>query len=104
MMIIEGEVIEGMGLARQLGFPTINVTNDLKIEPNLYLVNHKKHGKGSAIVMKNYCEIHFLDTPENVESHMQCEILDSIFNEETLPSEGRVLRVLYDGIMNERKR
>ena len=45
-MEIKGEVVVGLGLARQLGFPTINVTNDLQIEPNLYLVHHAKHGRG----------------------------------------------------------
>ena len=103
-MEIKGEVVVGLGLARQLGFPTINVTNDLQIEPNLYLVHHAKHGRGSALVTQRFCEIHFLDTPENVESHMHCEILDSVFNEESPPFEGALMRVLFDGLMNERKR
>ena len=101
---LKGEVIKGIGLASKLGFPTINITNDLNIEPNVYFIVHKHHGLGSAIVMKDYCEVHFMDEPQNKEEYLECKILKGIFTEGKEPNEGTVARLLYDGVLNERTR
>lgn len=103
-MVIKGKVVRGKGLARTLGFPTVNITNDLNIQSNVYFINHKVHGIGSAIVMKDYCEIHFIESPSNVESYIECDVDGVLFDEDDPPREGLLSRVLYDGIMNERKR
>ena len=102
-MILEGTVIKGLGIARQVGFPTINITNDRVIEPNLYEVHHKEHGYGSAFVMNNSAEVHFLDEPSNVETILSCRILRGFFKENQEPETGTLLHVLYDGVMKERK-
>jgi FAD synthase len=104
LMILEGTVVKGMGIARQIGFPTVNITNDNGIEPNLYAIHHEEHGYGSAFVMNDYAEVHFLNEPGDIEEILSCEILKGLFKEDTVLPTGTLIHVLYDGIMKERKK
>ena len=100
---LEGMVVKGLGIARQIGFPTVNITNDNGIKPNLYSVHHEEHGYGSAFVMNGSAEVHFLNEPGDIEETLSCKILKGLFKEDKEPQTGTLLHVLYDGLMKERK-
>ena len=85
-----------------MGFPTVNITNDAGIEPNLYAVHHEEHGYGTAFVMNSGAEVHFLNEPGDIEATLSCRILRGLFKGDREPTAGTLLRVLYDGLMKER--
>lgn len=101
---IEGKVIRGMQLSRKIGFPTINISNEARVTPSLYLISHKEYGKGSALVLNRYCEIHFINDLEFKDDWLQVNVTQDLIHPHYPPIEGTGFRIFWDGIMKERAR
>ena len=107
-MIIEGRVIPGMKLARKLGIPTINITNDLKIQPSIYIVSHNLLGTATAFVLRDYCEVHVHAFPYGVEPaegdafSLKIE-QDVLAHVNHIPKRGTLFALLVKGFLEERR-
>lgn len=92
MLEIKGKVKSGLGLARQLGFPTVNL--DIRSRDcGVYIVKEDDYGDGVAFVMPNLTEIHFLSKPETIKTHLQCKVINKID-----PPDNGILDYFYKGI------
>lgn len=91
-MVIEGKVIRCLGMASQLGFPTINI--DIRsTDCGVYQVEHDEYGGGVAFVMPNLTELHFLREVDFTENHIACRVVTKIE-----PPENGILDYFYRGI------
>lgn len=76
--LIFGEVFKGVGLSSKLGFPTINIHNESKTHPGLYIVCHKTFGMAHAQITPDAAEIHFFKEIEFSDQYLKCEIVNKI--------------------------
>ncbi|MCH1473528.1 MAG: riboflavin kinase [Bacteroidia bacterium] len=97
MDYLHGNVRKGIQLSRKLGFPTINVDNDMwgKDEYGAYIVNHIQYGDGIAFVMPSLAEIHFFNNIFFNDNTINVKIIRKI----NPPSTG-VLHHFYKGLEN----
>lgn len=92
---ISGSVTKGIGLASKLGYPTINIKNELNINNGVYAVKHSVYGNGVAFVFGDKSEIHFLDTIDFKEIELSCDIIQKI----SPPNRGGgILDIFYKGL------
>ncbi len=79
-MYIQGIHETGCGVStREFDWPTVNLTNDLKVKPGVYKVKHEKYGKAIAMVYTEYCEVHFLNYIEHKNGeHFTLKIVDDM--------------------------
>ena len=57
---IGGRYRKGAGIARKMGWPTVNITNCNRVKPGFYKVSHPTYGDGFALVYTRVCEVHFI--------------------------------------------
>jgi FAD synthase len=91
---MRGKVFKGIGLASKIGFPTINIINELNIESGLYLVNSSQYGNGVAFALPHICEIHFMKDLEFKDDYLECSIIQKV----QPPNTNGVVDVFYNGI------
>ena len=90
--MIRGQAQNGLGMARQLGYPTVNLYQKSD-NCGVFTVNDKTHGPGIAFVMPNLIEIHFLSEITHPVEHIECDVLHKID-----PPENGVLDYSYRGL------
>ena len=83
---------DGLGIARQLGFPTINLYHPSD-NCGVYLVCEKEYGLGAAFVMPNLTEIHFFNPVESPKDELEYELLSKL----EAPENG-ILDYFYKGL------
>jgi FAD synthase len=76
--LVFGEVFKGLGMSAKLGWPTINIKNESKTDAGLYIVCHKKFGRGHAQITPDAAEIHFFKEIEFFDQYLKCEIVNKI--------------------------
>jgi len=90
--MIKGQVSSGLGLARQLDYPTVNLYQESD-DCGVFLVEDKEFGKGVAFVMPNLTEIHFFSKITQHVNQIECEVLNKI----NAPENG-ILDYFYKGL------
>lgn len=90
--MIKGQVQSGLGLARQLGYPTVNLYQESD-NCGVFAINDKTHGPGIAFVMPSLTEIHFLAPVQGPIDEIEAEIVDWID-----PPEHGILDYFYKGL------
>ena len=90
--MIKGKRSNGLGLASELGFPTINLYVESE-DCGVFIVDCSAHGLGVAFVMPNLTEIHFFEPVEDPADDIECEILYQI----EAPENG-ILDYFYKGL------
>ena len=77
--MIKGKTSKGMGMARQLGFPTANLNRTAKTNKcGVYTVEDKNYGKGLAFVMPSLTEIHFFNPIDEPIEEVDCKIIAKV--------------------------
>jgi hypothetical protein len=101
---IKGKVIKGYGIAKLIGWPTINILNETNTFPSIYYISHNIYGQGVAIVLNKSIEIHFLKTVNNfTDEYISVDILFNLFKDNIKAIPDNVIGILYKGILEERK-
>jgi len=90
--MIKGQVQSGLGLARQLGYPTVNLYQKSD-NCGVFVIDDKNHGPGIAFVMPSLTEIHFLTPVHGPIDEIEAEIVDWID-----PPENGILDYFYKGL------
>jgi len=90
--MIKGQPQSGLGMARHLGYPTVNLYQKSD-NCGVFTVNDKTHGPGIAFVMPNLTEIHFLSEVTQPVEQIECEVLNKIE-----PPENGILDYFYRGL------
>lgn len=90
--MIKGQISSGLGLARQLDYPTVNLYQKSD-DCGVFLVEDKEFGKGIAFVMPNLTEIHFLSKITQPIEQIECDVLNKID-----PPENGILDYFYKGL------
>ena len=90
--MIKARRSDGLGVARQLGYPTINLYHPSE-DCGVYLVREKEYGLGAAFVMPNLTEIHFFNRVESPKDELEYEILSKL----EAPENG-ILDYFYKGL------
>jgi len=98
LSVIEGSTSKGLGVASQLGFPTINLyqTSD---DCGVYMVADDDLGIGVAFVMPELTEIHFLGSVDNPPDYISCRVLQKI-----PPHPNGILDYFYRGLEHDSSR
>jgi FAD synthase len=94
--MIKGQVQSGLGLARQLGYPTVNLYQE-SYNCGVFVIDDKNHGPGIAFVMPRLTEIHFLSSVHGPILEIEAEIVDWID-----PPENGILDYFYKGLACDR--
>lgn len=90
--MIKGRVSRGLGLARQLGYPTVNLYQESD-NCGVFVIDDKVQGPGIAFVMPSLTEIHFLMPLLGSVEEVEAEIVDRIE-----APEGGILDYFYKGL------
>ena len=90
--MIKGRVSSGLGLARQLGYPTVNLYQESD-NCGVFVIDDKVQGPGIAFVMPKLTEIHFLTPITEPIEEIAAEIVDKIE-----PPENGILDYFYKGL------
>ena len=90
--MIKGQVQSGLGLARQLGYPTVNLYQESD-NCGVFVIDDKVHGPGIAFVMPRLTEIHFLSKITQPIEQIECTVLSKID-----PPENGILDYFYKGL------
>jgi FAD synthase len=85
-------VEKGNGIAKQLGFPTMNVFVESE-DCGVFIVDEVDYGLGVSFVMPNLTEIHFFDDVSDQKEEIDYEVLYKID-----PPEGGILDYFYKGL------
>jgi len=94
--MVKAKRSKGLGLARKLGFPTVNLYHKSS-ECGVFMINERDHGKGVAFVMPNLTEIHFLDVVTEDKDVLEYEILEKVDG----PENG-ILDYFYQGLEHDK--
>jgi len=92
--MIKGQVSSGLGLARELGYPTANLYQESDSGScGVFAINDKTHGPGIAFIMPKLTEIHFLTPVQGPIDEIEAEIVDWID-----PPKNGILDYFYKGL------
>lgn len=92
MSIIEGDRSKGLGVASNLGFPTINLYRKSD-DCGVFTVKHDDYGFGVAFVMPELTEIHFFNPVKCPSTYIVCHVLQKI-----PPYSNGILEYFYKGL------
>jgi len=73
-----GNVFKGEGFASRIDFPTVNIFNESKTSPNIYIVEEKDFGEGCAFVTPDVAEIHFFKKINCKKKSIKCKIVSTV--------------------------
>ena len=90
--MIKAKRSDGLGLAGELGFPTINLYHASE-DCGVFIVDEQDYGLGAAFIMPNLTEIHFFDEVKEQKDELTYEILYKID-----PPENGILDYFYKGL------
>ena len=90
--MIKAKRSDGLGLARKLDFPTINLYHKSE-DCGVFIVDEQDYGLGAAFVMPNLTEIHFFEPVKAEKDDLQYRILYKID-----PPENGILDYFYKGL------
>ena len=92
---IKAERSNGQGLAKQIGFPTINIWRTSS-NCGVYIVNEKDYGLGVAFIMPKSTEIHFFKDVDSFKKELEYTIKSEV---ECFPDS--ILDFFYKGLQYE---
>lgn len=90
--MVKAKRSDGLGLARKLGFPTVNLYHK-SVDCGVFLIDEVDHGEGIAFVMPNLTEIHFFSPVTEDKDDLEYEILSKV----DAPRNG-ILEYFYKGL------